>query len=108
MHTPGPWEVLPEGPFPSHDPLDNGGYRIDGPGIEQIAYVWNSTRRWVDKGDGPEFGTRNGAADAYLIAAAPDLYEALRDLCASGGPDDGGDVFEKAKAALAKARGDKT
>jgi hypothetical protein len=46
-------------------------------------------------------------ANARLIAAAPDLYEALHDLCASGGLDDGGDVFAKAKAALAKARGEK-
>ena len=47
-------------------------------------------------------------AEAALISAAPDLYEALADLCRSGGPDDGGDVFEKAKAALAKARGEAT
>lgn len=45
-------------------------------------------------------------ADMSLIAAAPDLYEALRDMCESGGMDDGTDVIAKAKAALAKARGE--
>jgi hypothetical protein len=44
--------------------------------------------------------------DAALIAAAPDLYEALRDMCEGGGLDDGGDVIEKGIAALKKARGE--
>jgi hypothetical protein len=44
--------------------------------------------------------------DAALIAAAPDLYEALRDLCDRGGPDDGECVIEKGLAALKKARGE--
>ena len=44
--------------------------------------------------------------DAYLIAAAPDLYAALQALCECGGIDDGEDVFAKANAALAKARGE--
>ena len=46
------------------------------------------------------------ADNARLIAAAPDMYEALAAMCDVGGLDDGGDVFEKAKAALAKARGE--
>ncbi len=44
--------------------------------------------------------------DAALIAAAPDMYEALRDLYESGGPDDGGCVIQKGLAALKKARGE--
>ena len=47
-----------------------------------------------------------GQANAHLIAAAPELYEALRDMCAVGGLDDGTDVIAKANAALAKARGE--
>lgn len=47
--------------------------------------------------------------DAWLIAAAPDLYEALVGLMAAvGQPEDGGsdmDAWNEAKAALAKARG---
>lgn len=47
-------------------------------------------------------------ADMHMIAAAPDLYDALSDMLASGGDDDGGCVVAKAKAALAKARGEST
>lgn len=35
-----------------------------------------------------------------------DLYVALAAVCEIGGLDDGGDVIEKAKAALAKVRSD--
>lgn len=42
-------------------------------------------------------------ANAYLIAAAPDLYEALEAMVCT----DGGAVsIQKARAALAKARGE--
>ena len=44
--------------------------------------------------------------DAALIAAAPDLYEALEALCTSGGADDGTDLIANGLSALAKARGE--
>lgn len=57
-------------------------------------------------------GTDEAAANAALIAAAPDLYAALAGLMAAvGQPDDGGsdmDAWNDAKAALAKARGEVT
>jgi hypothetical protein len=43
--------------------------------------------------------------DAHLIAAAPDLYEALAEVVAQWGAS--GKVMKKAHAALAKARGNK-
>jgi len=61
-----------------------------------------------------EVGDADGFADAAvaranarLIAAAPDLYEAIEDIIAhyyNGG--DGYVVMQQAKAALAKARGE--
>lgn len=52
----------------------------------------------------------NKEANAHLIAAAPDLYEALYEIFYyQGGADSVVDdeyVMERAKAALAKARGE--
>lgn len=46
-------------------------------------------------------------ADANLIAAAPDLYEALHDVMLRFGPGTlNQGLFERACAALAKARGE--
>lgn len=55
----------------------------------------------------PDELTDQHLADAHLIAAAPELYEALRDMCEIGGEDDGADIITKANAALAKARGER-
>lgn len=89
MHTPGPWHLI-------NDVCVGGPIE---PGWEEagcgIAHCGMRARTQEE-----------AAANARLISAAPDLYEALRDLCASGGPDDGADLFEKANAALAKARGE--
>jgi hypothetical protein len=41
-----------------------------------LAYVWNETARY---GGGP-FGAKEGEANARLIAAAPDLLQALQAL----------------------------
>ena len=47
-------------------------------------------------------------ANARLISAAPELYEALQLLCYKTGfdPSIDGAVWQKAKSALAKARGE--
>jgi UDP-N-acetylenolpyruvoylglucosamine reductase len=57
--TPGPWRVKADG---SNVILSN----------DQNDDLVATTRLYSEK----------GAANAYLIAAAPDLYEALRDLIA--------------------------
>lgn len=45
--------------------------------------------------------------NAYLIAAAPELYDALENMLAiSGGVERGSAVYDSAVAALAKARGE--
>lgn len=45
-------------------------------------------------------------AEAGLIAAAPDLYDALEAMLAAADPSDEYAAETKAKAALAKARGE--
>jgi hypothetical protein len=81
-HTPGPWEF---------DPID----RVVVKGSAEIAYMgWSANK-----------------ADARLIAAAPELLETLEELYRLiDDAHDGDRVFtfelaQKAKAAIAKARG---
>ena len=84
--TPGPWKI---------GAIESGRMAVDGANDEEVT-------GWID----PE--------DAYLIAAAPELYEALDGLLADiteyqeinnlGGQNNHWQV--KAKAALAKARGE--
>lgn len=90
-HTPGPWEVaagdnyrieaaaIPE-TYPHHFPGDDLG--------RMVAMVGNRQ---------PDFG----AADAALIAAAPDLLAALQAVVAIS--DRKHDAWDAAKVAIAKA-----
>lgn len=99
-HTPGPWRI-------------EGYTRLLGGGVtgHTISHGVNNYR------DGPEgyVCTTNGTseADARLIAAAPDLFDALQDIVAD---DDAGvsladqrsrwdERMSAARAALAKATG---
>ncbi len=86
--TPGPWE--------------RGGTLV-GAGNITIRQQWDGVR----KSDETE-------ANAYLIAAAPDMYEALEmailEYGKPGGPwnvpSESGTWIDKAKAAIVKARGE--
>ena len=74
-HTPGPWTLNPKAVF------ENNGFKINafpvsGSG-QAIAAVWAGSF-----GKGP-FGLDNQEANARLIAAAPDLAEAVRELLAT-------------------------
>lgn len=83
-HTPGPWTLIEErGHTFSDGSVDHGGFRVDAQGVEQLCYVWNLSKRvplYGKQSDGPEFGSSQGAANARLIAAAPDLLTALVGL----------------------------
>lgn len=95
--TKGPWSYWsPE--------TDNGKWQIDCDGGPMLP------RRKIATVHTREMGSE---ANARLIAAAPDLYEALSKLLARHdrphGFDDAEwyrDVVEPARAAIAKARGD--
>jgi hypothetical protein len=87
QHTPEPWRYLPGDGLawrPSVQRATEGGFVVQGSSREREE------------------------ADAKLIAAAPDLLEALKKLCDMA---DDGDVacwvaeWDKARAAIAKAKG---
>lgn len=86
--TPGPWFIDGQGIGPKSF-ADDQSYGITMP----VAYI--------EEYDWPE----DHGANANLIAAAPDLYEAL-ETCLMYGAITGDDwVLLKAENALAKARG---
>ncbi len=69
-HTPGPW--MAHGPAkPTADAPEGGDYCIQDGGTNVIAETFYR----VSEGAG---GTRNARANARLIAAAPDMLDALR------------------------------
>jgi len=84
--TPGPWVISNSG-----SAYMEGTIILTSDGYREIAGVWQDE-------------------DAHLIAAAPELYEALNDLLNDCINFDGGkltDIFMvKASRALAKARGE--
>lgn len=83
MHAPGPWIAC-------HDPDDGGEYAIQAAnGIHVALTIGN---------------TRTERANAYLIAAAPELLAALKEtlmLLETFSPQ--GAAVESARAAIAKA-----
>jgi hypothetical protein len=93
QHTPGPWKLCYDG-------------QIDGPDGRCICrFGWDSYK---------EFTELNNAANARLIAAAPDLLEALKvcegnisSLLASQHPKVFGIWLDSVRAAIAKATGSK-
>jgi len=93
-HTPGPWKLCYDGQLDGAD-----GSRV-------LGFDWDSYKEFNDRSD------REKANDR-LIAARPELLEALRDLLAeaSGGTKSCGHdftcvcAFDKARAAVRKATG---
>lgn len=90
-HTPGPWTVTHRcfGAKPTDDEIVGLGWELEGPPEPMLR------------------GQFSKAADAYLVAAAPDLLEALQQLIdeIEEGHCVGKAAIKKAIAALAKARG---
>lgn len=104
-HTPGPWEVVnDEGtPFvygPGHKlvPLETEDGKPGKMRSHLIALVYSDTP------DGGSFEPKNQASNTHLIAAAPELLVALKDILAQVDHGDFQINGEKeARAALAKA-----
>lgn len=89
QHTPGRWEIGP------HQRIISGGWSIRIADGSAIAYVLGEKN--------PEL-----QANARLIAAAPELLEALKqivDAADGGGWNQLDASFLKARAAIAKATG---
>jgi len=81
MTTTGPWTAHYEPPSVYGDLTDKGGYRIDAPGVSQLAFVWVQNRRMPADGSPQSKGDLFGSeADARLIIAAHPLKVALKEL----------------------------
>ena len=90
-HTPGPWTAF-------QDPMRRWT-------------IGNVTHRICDMwGSSPAFFTDEDAANARLIAAAPDTLAALKKLTAmlvNSGLEGCDEILEQAEAAIDKATGQK-
>ena len=93
QHTPGPWRMraaIKADEFEIRDENSSGGYA-------PIAKVKGDKRSTIEQ----------AAANARLIAAAPDLLEALKDAVSRQAYREGSGPawWENARAAIAKATG---
>ena len=112
-HTPGPWNTS-EYFENCVDVIDGNGFGIAEVCGIAILHGYKETlgiSHWSDKGDAlREISEEEKKSNARLIAAAPELLEALVKLCAI---QDVGDVaslaseWDEARAAIAKATGGK-
>ena len=96
-HTPGPWEVERRTGQPDHWQVNGVN---DDPGFQWrgLAMIYTSGS-WADD---PE-----GLANAHLIAAAPDMLEALEDMLRANWPDGIDAARSQAAEVVRKARGEK-
>ena len=96
-HQPGPWWVTNLGHTPWTDALAIG-YGPNRLGdYDESGFIAYTTRGFED---GPSW------ANAHMLAAAPELFDALKAFVDAGdGHDDFTDLWPQARAALAKARG---
>lgn len=109
--TPGPWEI--DGDSQRIDGIGEvHAYRVLAPSGAVVAEFSNAEcNEIVYEDDGEGGGThcdRQAMANATLIAAAPEMADAIVGLIETYEPYPGGsawDAYQKAKAALAKARG---
>jgi hypothetical protein len=88
-HTPGPWKLLAVGDNKRLCPADKDNQSIltiEEEGTSLFACVYEE-------------------GDAHLIAAAPDLLEAIQAVVDYGAMTGASWVIEKATAAIAKAEG---
>lgn len=84
MHAPGPWSAR-------NEQDDGGKYAIQAANGIQVALTIGNTS--------------TETANAHLIAAAPELLDALQWLIKLEESDGAADALAKARAAIAKATG---
>jgi hypothetical protein len=113
-HTPGPW--APEGEVKMvGDPYSTGGAHMLYVGAVEVAGLvgWICRIQSSDHCGEAGISRDEAQANALLIAAAPDLLEALAPFCRATLTQDGSIVglmredFERAATAFAKATGGK-
>lgn len=102
-HTPGPWYVGPDNRIWRRSPLELYEYGGGVAGDSPIAAAFDGRASWVNK-----FPSE---ANARLIAAAPELLQALKKcaaVCAGETMNKNGliEALEAARAAIRKATGE--
>ena len=97
-HTPGPWVF--EARDGDHPLNDQDGWGCDGLWAVDGGFILGAGPGWDSSYVAPD------DADARLIAAAPELLEALVDLVAFYPPDSTDAAVTSARAAIAKATGE--
>ena len=119
--TPGPWKIDPLGarvhPGYGDDSFGLMIYgdekRFDATGDNAWGTAWifsHSPDGGIDSplDDTDRLAMQIGLANAHLIAAAPELYEALEGMLATWCGPKKSVIVDEARAALAKARGEST
>lgn len=101
-HTPGPWTVLPE--EADKDYLRIRGTRLGG--RYKVANV-HMPRLWESHYVLRDRANAESGSNARLIAAAPELLEALQFVMTASG-EQLSTAFEQAQAAIAKATGEQS
>lgn len=91
--TPGPWTVGKQQPFMAY-----GSREVVAAANALVAVVWNG---WSGKQEVAD-------ANAALIAAAPDMLEALQWIasCECEDENDNSHLYDKAREAIRKATGE--
>jgi hypothetical protein len=101
--TPGPWtyelKLLSDGMY--------NGKHVNPRTIEDYYSVEAGERYWNPKDNSKGFALTGymSEVNARLIAAAPDLLEALEESFAQMLPEENPDLYAKMKSAINKARG---
>ena len=100
-HTPGPWRIKSDPMhFDTLTTVEGGAIGVRKPfGVQMIVQV------------GGDSDFQEAEANARLIAAAPELLEALKEIIAAADGDGWNQLdasFATARAAIAKAEGEKT
>lgn len=110
-HTPGPWKACHDGKCKCKQVwsetadhpvaiVECGKVGDDYPEVENGKAVMKQITYW-------EIGEEVAEANAHLIAAAPDMLEALENLIKANWPDAIDEAFKQAKSAIRKAGGGK-
>jgi hypothetical protein len=92
MHTPGPWKLAT-----TYAKAQAGKYQV---------VPWATQRQPIARvAARPDYPPEQAEADARLIAAAPELLEALRECLGVLESYAGHPIVEAARSAIAKAGG---
>lgn len=101
-HTPGPWRIVIDD---DGNPLSGRPMIAAAPELDCAIVHWDGFKQWFWES---ARGEKEMHANARLIAAAPDLLEALELFLSAADIHTFDDATAKARAAIARAKGETT